>query len=70
MRNWFKCLDKKQRRVFILLTIANGSLFFGGIVAMCFGYESGGYGFLTLITFIPYYFSAKELGETRAQAIK
>ena len=70
MKNWFKYLTKKQRRAFILLTIANGTLFFGGIVLMCFGYESGVYGFITLITYIPYYFSSEELGETRSQAIK
>jgi hypothetical protein len=67
MKHWYKYLNRKERRQFWIMSGINGLFFLGGIVMLCFGMETGVYGFILLITYIPYYFGVKMRGEIRAK---
>ncbi len=64
---WFKYLTKKEKRNFYWITALNGTFFIGGIVMLCFGMYSGVYGFILLITYVPFYDGKQRLGEIRGE---
>jgi hypothetical protein len=68
MKHWYKYLTKKERREFWLLSGVHLTFLLGGIVMMCFGMETGAYGFILLITYIPYYHSVQDMAEIRIKA--
>jgi len=67
MKKMLKYLTRKERHRFWFITGINVGFFLGGIVMMCFGMGSGGYGFILLITYIPYYMSLEDLAEIRSR---
>ena len=56
-------VPRKDRRFFWFWTGVNAIFLIGGIVMMCFGMESGGYGFLLCITYIPFYSGMEDMAE-------
>jgi len=67
---WFKYLTKKQKKTFISITALNGTFLIGGIVMMCFGMPTGVFGFILLITYVPFYMGMEDLAEINAKRIK
>ncbi len=61
---WIKLLEKKDRRVFIIITALHLTFFIMGVILIVLGSYSGVYGFLLPITYIPFYFSLKDLADT------
>jgi len=65
-------IPRKNRRFFWFWSGVNVLFLIGGIVMMCFGMKSGAYGFILLITYIPFYFSVVDMAEifSRSKYIK
>ena len=56
-------VPRKDRRFFWFWTAVNAVFLLGGIVMLCFGMETGVYGFILLITYIPFYGGVQDMAE-------